>query len=225
MAPVSSGDDDDDDLPRPGKVWDNSGPSLSELLKQHSTTTTAPPPKPAAPPRVESSSEMNNVEPVNENDLPTIWRRAIDLLSKQGPGLPSLLSHARFAGVIDDKAVIRYSKQHETFVKLFERNGKKDQVREAFSTIVGKSLGVAFEIDPVVEPVENETPAVPAGPGPIRSGSVPGATMPAPSPTPVPQSARLTPEQQEQLAQDPLIRAMMNELGAEVVRLMDESPT
>ena len=41
VAPATADEDENDDLPAPGKVWVNTGPSLSELLRQQAATTSA----------------------------------------------------------------------------------------------------------------------------------------------------------------------------------------
>src|SRR4051812_248644 len=67
---------EDDDLPRPGKVWDNSGPSLTELLKQHEST--------GEPASAGGSDSVQNIETVTPSDLPNTWQRLLDILSQKG---------------------------------------------------------------------------------------------------------------------------------------------
>ena len=54
--------------------------------------------------------------------------------------------HDVLRAIEDGRAVIRYDKRHETFVKMLDRNGKKDVVRDALTEIVGGPLGVQFGI-------------------------------------------------------------------------------
>ena len=229
----TASDEDDDDLPRPGKVWDNSGPSLSELLKQQRAAPTGPPAPAAAPapaPIAASSPEGSNVESIDPNDLPGVWKSLLDLLAEKGPGLPGLLSHGRFIGVDEqNRAVIRYGKQHETFVKMFERNGKKDQVREAFSKVLKQNVGIAFDLDPDEEPSSVATMSAPATqpkPMPAKAGTPLNAPVrreiPA-APPPAPAASRPTPEQIEALrASDPLIKALMDEMGATIMKVEEQ---
>jgi hypothetical protein len=208
-APVQA-DDDDDDLPRPGKVWDDSGPSLVEQMKaiRESVEAAAPqiPPAPAS-----------NVETVQ--DLPGFWKTLIGELSKAGPGLPSLLSHARPQTLDGDRLVIRYSAQHDTMPKMLERNGKKDALRQMASTLAGRPLSVVIEVDP---PDANPpAPAAPTAPQPV-------ARRPAPAQPPPPQPAApvgqpVTPEMAEELkAKHPLVKALVEQLGAVPVRQLSE---
>jgi hypothetical protein len=106
VAPVQdfTADDEDDDLPRPGKVWDSGGPSLVELLKQRQQQEAAAAGEssaaeaPAAPgAAAEVGATVSNVEPAGLHDLPTIWKDLLADLSKRGPVLPSLLMHGRLA--------------------------------------------------------------------------------------------------------------------------------
>ena len=75
-----------------------------------------------------------------------MWQALLDLLSARGPVLTSVLQQGRFVGVEDGRAVIRYTREHETFVRMFEKNGKKDQIREALSQVLNQSVGVVFEV-------------------------------------------------------------------------------
>ena len=43
--------------------------------------------------------------------------------------------------------MIRYGPQHETFVKMLDRNGKKDLVRDAMTSVLQRPVGVTFEVD------------------------------------------------------------------------------
>ncbi|HYO09918.1 MAG TPA: DNA polymerase III subunit gamma/tau, partial [Tepidisphaeraceae bacterium] len=153
-ASAISSDDEDDALPAVGKVWDHDGgPSLSELLKQRSSAPVSPPASPAQPPHsppaapAPAAHPASNVELVNVDDLPVVWQKLLDALAARGPALHSLVSHGRLSAIEDGRAVISYEKRHETFVKLLDRNGKKDIVRETLSSVAGKPLGVRFEID------------------------------------------------------------------------------
>ncbi|MGB7158831.1 MAG: hypothetical protein WBD40_12235, partial [Tepidisphaeraceae bacterium] len=222
-VPTPSAEDEDDDLPRPGKVWDNSGPSLSELLKQQQS---APPPPSLEPVAATPAASESNVEAVDPNNLPVVWQKLLDVLAEKGPGLPGLLSHGRYIGLEDGKCVVRYAKQHETFVKMFERNGKKDQVREAFSKVLNQSVGITFDLEAdatsaiattEVAPkiTANTPPAKAVSPTAVRREAVR-----APAATPAPAPVRLTDEQIAALREsDPLIKSIMDELGAQVIKI------
>jgi len=94
----------------------------------------------------------------------------------------------------DGRAVIRYGAHHETFVKMLDRNGKKDLVREAITRVLRQSIGVKFEVEaaPEGEAREGEAPSVPA----TKSES-PEVTRPAAAVAPPPPAApvvKITPE-------------------------------
>jgi DNA polymerase-3 subunit gamma/tau len=250
-APVAtSSDDDDDALPAVGKVWESGGPSLSELLKQRSSSAPASPaPEPPAE-AVAPAHSASNVEVVDVHDLPDVWQKLLDALAQRGPALHSLVSHGRVSAIEDGRAVISYDKRHETFVKMLDRNGKKDIVREALSSVYGTPLGVKFEIDAATGEVA-ATAASPAGsapprpapngngstataaPAPVTARSVepaprapvrrePAAPPPParPEPPPPAPSIRVTPELVETIkSSDPLIRGLMDELGATIVKV------
>ncbi len=194
-------DDSDDDLPAPGKVW--TGPSLAELARQ----AAAPKPAPAS-----------NVEPVNTSGLDATWNALLNLVSERGPSISSLLENGRYIGVKDGRAIIRYPHDHDTVVRMLDRNGKKDVIRDALATLVGDNVGLAFELDP--KPAEGAAPATPR-----PQQTAPAQRRPAPSaaaPTPAPQETgvRITPELREELkSSDPLIAAICQHLGGEIVRV------
>src|SRR5204863_4403886 len=87
-----------------------------------------------------------NIEPVNVKDLPRVWQGLLALLADRGPALLSLVSQGKLVEIEDGRAVIQYEKKHETFVKLLDRNGKKDIVRDALSKVANQSLGVQFQV-------------------------------------------------------------------------------
>src|SRR5438046_7978640 len=60
-APVAVEEDDDDDLPQPGRVW--TGPSLAEAMKVRPVMVEAVP----------RLAEKSNVEVVDEKDLSAVW--------------------------------------------------------------------------------------------------------------------------------------------------------
>src|SRR5205807_562611 len=105
----------------------------------------------------------------------------------------------------DGRAVIRYGPQHDTFVKMLERNGKKDLVREKLTQVLGQSVGVKFEVDANAE--AEPAPAAPAGTArPAMPARTPAAPPPAEDPVPATAAVKLTPELIESLRNEPLIK-------------------
>jgi hypothetical protein len=214
-------DDDDDALPSVGRVWEGPAPSLGAILKKHASGAAAPPPSPKAPPAPGGGS---NVEAVDPSDLPAVWQVFLDLLKQHGPGLHSILSHGRFVGLEDCRAVIRFGPQHETFVKMLDRNGKKELVREAIARVLKQSIGVRFEVDPAAE---GEAPAAPAVPAPqaapVRAQAARAQSGPPEVAQPAVQQApavKITPELIESIrSAEPLVKALMDELGAQIVKV------
>jgi DNA polymerase-3 subunit gamma/tau len=197
-------EDDDDDLPRPGKVW--TGPSLAELARQPMKTIA--PVMPAEPP-------VSNVEPIDQSNLPEIWQALLALLTSKGPALASLLQEGRFVGVLDGRAVIRYPHGHDTIVKMLDRNGKKEQIRDAFTQVLNQSVGIAFECD-------SDAPAA----APAAAAILPPPRTPITPPqskqnfAPAEPTIRLTAELCASIREsDPMVRAVMEELGGEIVRV------
>jgi DNA polymerase III subunit gamma/tau len=207
-APVT--EDEDDSLPAPGRVWDGPTESLGAMMAKHVSSI-----KP----------EPSNVSPVQSGDLSVKWKAMIALLAEQGPALGGLLQNGQFVGIEDGRAVIRYASQHETFVKLLERNGKKDLVRDALSKVMDQPLGVRFEICDDTTPVA-KAPVVSLGNESRRAA--PAATavhavVNTPVITSVPDTSnvvRLTDEMRSNLYKnDPLIRAVVDQLGGSIIKI------
>jgi DNA polymerase-3 subunit gamma/tau len=202
----TTSDDDDDDLPRPGKVW--TGPSLAELARQAAQAAPAPTAAPAS---------ASNVESVDTGNLPEVWQAMLSILAARGPSLAPLLHDGRFVGVQEGRAVIRYPHGQDSLIRMLDRNGKKDQIRDAISQVLGQSVGVSFECDsePAAAPVVTKAVA-PASPPPAQRP----AAAPKPQAPPPEATIRITPELCATLKQsEPLIAAVMAELGGEIVRV------
>jgi hypothetical protein len=210
--PALDFEDEDDDLPRPGKVWDSSGPSLKELLAREAARSAPVQAEIAAAPPADSFA---NVEPVNTNDLGALWTTLLAMMAEHGPMFHSLISNGSLKAIEDGQAVIRYTKKNETFRKMLERNGKKDLVRDGLSKIIGKPMGVRFEVD--------DTPEAEAAAPPKAAAPVARAARPAPPAEPAqpagPPAIRITPELIEQLKQDPLAGSVMDKFGATPVKI------
>ena len=234
QAPAAAVVEDDDDLPRPGKVWDNSGPSLSELLKQQQRTAQAAAPAPAA---ATSAYSTSNIQAVNENDLPAVWQALLHVL-RDRVGVHPLLVNGELVGIRDGQAIIRYTANNDQFPKMLSRNGKKELVGDAFSQVLGRAIGVRFEV------MEGSAPATAAGSN-VNSNGNGHAHTPAPA-APAPPVARRalvetaeaapvmpagsaqsnagrpTAEQVAELEKDPLVGALMKQLGATIVKIAEE---
>jgi hypothetical protein len=165
-----------------------------------------------------------NIEPVDVKNLPQVWQKLLDALEARGPALHSLVCHGRLATIEDGRAVIRYDRRHGTFVKLLERNGKKDTVRDLLTQVTGAPLGVQFEIDPTSDdaPVAvMEAPSAPVARPVIqreaRSAGLAASVASAPPPAP---AIRITDDLIESLrTSEPLIKTLMDELGATIVKV------
>ncbi len=166
------------------------------------------------------ASDIQNVEPVVPESIPDLWRSLLAAMAPHGPGLMSLLAPGRLVGINEGRAVIRYSAQHETYVKLLDRNGKKDLVRDGFSRLLNRSVGVKFEVDADTVPsTVAPPPASPEDAAPAIVDDLPPAADAIPRPHPqVP--GRVTPEMVAAIREEtPLVKALMDGLGAMVIKV------
>jgi hypothetical protein len=248
-AHEAAASDDDDALPAVGKVWDASGPSLSEMLKQRraSAPEAAPEDVQRSAPPAATSPEPSNVVAADLADLPSVWQKLLDALAERGPMFQSLLINGQLTGIADGQATIRYHRRHESFIKLLERNGKKDAVRDALTQVTGEAVGVRFEIeDSEPATAAATTPAAAAAttatqPKTLAAAALKPAQQPAPAsaprtavrreapraeaPAPLPQApaapvVKITPELIDSLkSREPLIKALIDDFGAAVVKV------
>jgi hypothetical protein len=226
-APQDLNLDDDDDLPRPGKVWDNSGPSLKELLAQQQAKNQA---AAGPPPPGGGGDGFANVEAVGENDIKGIWKSLLDLVSTtHGAMLHSLLAGGVFGGIEDGSAVIRYSKKNDTFAKLLERNGKKDLVRDSLAKVLGRPIGLRLVIDETLTEPEPVRPAASAHNSPAPASRAASSAAPSSRPAPAapveppapagPPPIRITPELVEEMKKSSLVSSVMDKFNAAPVKV------
>jgi hypothetical protein len=157
-----------------------------------------------------------------------VWKALLALLAQHGPSLHGVLSHGRLVGIEDGRALIRYGPNHETFVKMLERNGKREIVRDAISRVLAQSVGVKFEVELAPEPSAESVEPVQGAPDGGANRGVSGAPRakaalaPSVAPKPIAPSpaVRITPELIETIRNsEPLVKALMDELGATIVKV------
>jgi DNA polymerase-3 subunit gamma/tau len=166
-------------------------------------------------PLLPAPATATNVEPVNTDDLPQVWRAMLSLLAAHGQGLQSLLTPGKLTSVEEGRAIVRFGSQHETFVKMLDRNGKKELVRDGLSKVLGQPVGVMFEVEPEVLAA---VPAAPMAKTVVRSAAQPverTADVPAPA-----RPAPVTPEMVDEICRSsPLVAALMQTLGATILKV------
>ncbi len=207
VAPTFSIDveDDDEALPAVGRVWEGEKKSLSAIFKR--SAAPAPAPVRTAP----------NFEAIGDNELSRVWG---DLLQKfeSLPGIYGMLKGGQPLGVTDDRAVIRFDQSLAIAPRMLEQNGKKEKLLDALKELLGRSVSVQFEVDESTgEMVRTPAPAQEA-PRPARPMNRPAPT-PALPPIPDTPTVPLTPELREELSKDPLIKAVIEQLGGQIIRV------
>jgi DNA polymerase-3 subunit gamma/tau len=156
--------------------------------------------------------------PVDASDNSAVWRRTLEVLSRRGHGLTSLLADAQFDGIRDARAVIRFHREHATFLRMLERNGKKDQLRDAICEAVGQRVGLRLELDAAVEAVLGEAPG--ASPSRIEVAPVSAPTAAEAVVAAIAPRTPVTAELRQSLRDSqPLVRRLIDELGAEIVKV------
>ena len=198
-------DEDDDDLPRPGKVWENSGPSLSELLKAEAAKTAT----------VAVTVEAVVTGDIDPDDLGQVWQRTVSELAEPlGPMVHSVIAKGRLSAIDDGQAVIHFNAEDSTLVKTLDRSGRKEALQRKISELMKKTVGVRFQFNGTSEapaPAAEPTTSKPREPAPSRA--------PEPPPTPAVPTIKITPELIETLREEPLVKALMDQMAAQVVKV------
>ncbi|MGH7176965.1 MAG: DNA polymerase III subunit gamma/tau [Tepidisphaeraceae bacterium] len=184
-----------------GSDASNAAPALKKNVE--------PPLTPAPQLKASVAVRDSNVEPVSNSDLSGVWNRLLSALSDRGPGLPPLLAPATLVGIDQGSAVIRYPHGHESMIQMLDRSRHKDTIQDELSRMLSRPVALTFELDGEPEAPSHEIP-----PPTMES------PRPAPQRAPAPVAVRITAELREQLrSSEPLIRAVMDQLGGEIVRV------
>lgn len=147
-----------------------------------------------------------------------MWKACLKLLTSQGPGLHSLFSQGKLVAIEDDRAILRFSPQHETFVVNWEKNGKKEVVREAISRVINQKIGVKFEIDAEASPPDSASSK--AAPTPATSSSPRSESQRIEPSGPATPTIKVTPELVASLREsNPLVKELMDKLGAQIIKV------
>lgn len=232
--------DDDDDLPAVGKVWQNDGgPDLSELLKQHTAdeaTAPASPTSPAGQGGVPPGTDDANIAPLATDDVQKIWSLLLTHLQKKSRAT-NALSLARLDRIENNVAFIRFSPNGATFAQQWQHNGKRNLIADALTALRNVSTGVTFEVDENPEAPDESAPVArdaisPSFHPPVADehGHSAQPDVPNPSDPPEHQSAAgpavtsipVTPELLDQIRQDPLVAAALDELKGQVLRVTEQ---
>jgi DNA polymerase-3 subunit gamma/tau len=197
--------EEEDDLPRPGKVWENTGPSLSELLKAEAAKTAT----------VAVAMEAAVAGELDPDDLGQVWQRAVSELAEPlGPMVHSVITKGRLSAIDEGQAVIHFNAEDSTLVKTLDRNGRKEALQRKLSELMKKTVGVRFQFNGA-----SEDPAPAAQPATAKARESAPSRAPEPPPTPAVPTIKITPELIETLREEPLVKALMDKMAAQVVKV------
>ncbi len=187
----------------------NSGPPASQpapALKKNAEQLTP------SPSTLGEGGGESNIAPISLDDLDGIWRTLLQLLSVKSRGLPALLQGAKLVGIEDGTAIVQFAHDHDAIVQILDRNGKKEAIRDVLESLLKQQIGVKFELQPAPEPSAPQ-PRKPARAVAVRHSPAPPSG--AQDSTPM----RLTPELKQSLRENPLIAAIIEQLGGEIVKV------
>ncbi len=215
---VSADEDDDDDLPRPGKVWESGGPSLKELLAEQERKNSA-----AAGGRAVAAPTPPAPAPVAS--LTDLWQSLLDRLYQRGPSIHALVIPGRLESLDEGLATIRYPAAQSTFIKLLERNGKKEIVRDLLGELIQRPVGLRLEAD--AEEAELATAHSPPSPtaqmhsrlAASAGGDEGTAGIVPPASDSASTGLAMTPELLASVEADELVHAVMTQLGGRIIKI------
>jgi hypothetical protein len=149
-------------FPSPGNPGEGQGEGIRDYSSRSDRSDSfkpSPQPSPGVPGEGEKAAPI--LATTGDHDL---WPRLLALPQTQTPAsFASILRVAQYDGIEDDQATLRFPHSHETFVKQWSSNGKRDIIAAALTELRGKPTGVKFEID---VGSELQTPATPSAPAP-----------------------------------------------------------
>jgi DNA polymerase III subunit gamma/tau len=147
-----------------------------------------------------------SVEAIGDDDVVKIWPRLVELMTQQGSSVGGALSLARLTKIEENQAVVQFRHEGESFARMWEKNGKRDQIAKALTQIRGRPIGVRFEVE--------EAPVVVAVAPPAAAKAK--VEMPERESPAMPQlSAPIT----DEIKADPMVQAVLKEFGGVVVKV------
>ena len=232
----ASDSDDADSLPAVGKVHEGPKRSMSaifaEKMKAAAATAAAsvaasvaaiggrggPSPDPAS-----ATSSSVAVAPPDNSDLAAVWHQLLDAAAELGSGLAVPLAQGRLLRIDNDQAVIHFSHAMAGLAHVVQF--KHDALRDKLQTILDRPVSLRIQTGdaPVASAATVAAPAVRNHPPRLRPAEVNSdadadATVSA-NPAPASGPPQDTPEIRRQVAQDPLVRGVMDTLGGTIIRV------
>jgi DNA polymerase III subunit gamma/tau len=203
--------DDDDDLPRPGKVWEQqSGLSLKELLAQQKSHAASPAVKSAI--AVEAAIPQEASSPAISTDLEAMWWSACQSLDRP---LAAALATAKLVDVLDDLAIVRFPARSATWVEYAGAKARKQALIAALSQAAGRPVGVRLELE--TEPDQAAGDAAPTPPTQRQPTPKPAVANEPPAPAiPAPATITLTDALRAEVESDPLVNAALKMFGGQL---------
>jgi DNA polymerase-3 subunit gamma/tau len=148
-----------------------------------------------------------SIEAIGDDDVVKIWPRLLALMNQQGSSMAGALSLASLTSIVEDQAVMRFTNAGATFARMWETNGKRDQIAKALSQIRGRPIGVRFEVDPEPDAPPAAAVARVAAPVPVAVAESPSAESRAAIPI------------TDEIKSAPLVQAVLREFGGAVVKV------
>jgi DNA polymerase-3 subunit gamma/tau len=199
--------DENDDLPSVGKVWEGEKISLSAAFKKFNSHKSEPPRVASAP-----LDDSSNLEPVDSSDLYAVMNR-LQSAVREHNGIGAFLAQGTIKSIGDNLAVIAFPDK-SLAPAMLDRGNKRQVLSEALGQLLGQSVSLKFEIDPTLDNATSvRQPAL------VKREPAKPQQQSQPQMAPAAPTIRVTAELKEELQKDPLIDAVIRELGGEIVKV------
>lgn len=223
-APASSAADEADSLPAVGKVYEGPKRSMSAIFAEKMKAAAEANAAAASDsPDVASATSSVAVAAPDTSDLGYVWQRLLDSAAELGNGVAVPLASGHLLRIENDEAVIQFTHAMAGLAHVVKF--KHDALREKLQTILDRPISLTIQ---TAEATAAPPPAHPARPAPAAPAGGNGQPRPRPAdshadlpPAPLPVSGPPadTPEIRRQVAQDPLVRGVMDTLGGTILRV------
>ncbi len=229
-APPASTSDEADSLPAVGKVYEGPKRSMSAIFAEKkkaaaeaAEASAAAVARDSSSPDVASATSSAAALAPGTSDLGAVWQQLLHAAAELGSGVAVPLASGHLLRIDNDEAVIQFTHAMAGLAHVVQF--KHDALREKLQTILDRPISLTIQTASATAAPPPAHPARSAPAAPARGNGQPRprptdshADLP-PAPLPVAGPPADTPEIRRQVAQDPLVRGVMDTLGGTILRV------
>ncbi len=204
--------EDNDDLPSVGRVWEGGGAtSIFSAFKKSGSSTPTPP----ATGTSSNNFPPDNITSVDRTDFDQLMSRFHQAAAEQAPTVAGFLDGGKIIALEAGTATVEYPKNLEASARMLDRNGKRESLQEVLSNLLGQPVGIKFSISDQEQIV---TAPKRADPRPQPQQQSKPTTSDAPPP-PNPGIAITDDLRSDLMKNNPLLKALAEQFDARIVKV------